>query len=73
MKTLQLELGPRSYPIFIGADLIDKHALLTPYLPTAQVMIVSNETVAPLYLARVTAQSQRLRCRQRDSPRRRRI
>ena len=55
MKTLRLELGPRSYPIFIGAGLIDKHALLTPYLPNAQVMIVSNETVAPLYLARVTA------------------
>ncbi len=55
MKALRLELGPRSYPIFIGAGLIDKHALLAPYLPTAQVMIVSNETVAPLYLARVTA------------------
>ncbi len=55
MKTLCLELGPRSYPIFIGAGLIDKGALLTTYLPDAQVMIVTNETVAPLYLARVTA------------------
>jgi 3-dehydroquinate synthase len=49
-----LELGERRYPIFIGSDL-DPNALLEPYIHGRQVMIVSNETVAPLYLARYVA------------------
>ena len=51
MQTLYVELGERRYPIFIGSDL-DPKALLEPYIHGRQVMIVSNETVAPLYLAR---------------------
>lgn len=51
MKTLYVELGERRYPIFIGSDL-DPQALLNPYLHGRQVMVVSNETVAPLYLNR---------------------
>ena len=51
MQTLYVELGERRYPIFIGSDL-DPNALLEPYIHGRQVMIVSNETVAPLYLAR---------------------
>ena len=51
MQTLYVELGERRYPIFIGSDL-DPKALLEPYIQGRQVMIVSNETVAPLYLAR---------------------
>jgi 3-dehydroquinate synthase len=55
MQTLYVELGERRYPIFIGSDLEPK-ALLEPYIHGRQVMIVSNETVAPLYLDRyVTA------------------
>lgn len=55
MQTLYVELGERRYPIFIGSDL-DPKALLEPYIHGRQVMIVSNETVAPLYLGRyVTA------------------
>lgn len=53
MKTLHLDLGDRSYPIFIGQDLIDEPDLLLPYVVGSQVMVVSNETVAPLYLERV--------------------
>ena len=51
MQTLYVELGERRYPIFIGSEL-DPNALLEPYIYGRQVMIVSNETVAPLYLAR---------------------
>lgn len=51
MQTLYVELGERRYPIFIGSDL-DPKVLLEPYIHGRQVMIVSNETVAPLYLAR---------------------
>ena len=49
MQTLYVELGERRYPIFIGSDL-DPQALLAPYIHGKQVMIVSNTTVAPLYL-----------------------
>ena len=54
MQTLYVELGERRYPIFIGSDL-DPKALLEPYIQGRQVMIVSNETVAPLYLSRYVA------------------
>ena len=56
MKTLQVELGKngeRSYPIFIGPDLLTKPDLIEPYVKGTQVLIVSNETVAPLYLDKV--------------------
>ena len=49
MHTLNVDLGDRSYPIFIGSDVIDT-AQLTPYIKGSQVMIVTNETIAPLYL-----------------------
>lgn len=50
MRTLTVELGDRSYPIFIGADLLSNAECLVPYIKGRQVCIVSNETVAPLYL-----------------------
>lgn len=49
MQTLHVELGDRRYPIFIGSDL-NPQSLLEPYLKGKQVMIVTNTTVAPLYL-----------------------
>ena len=49
MQTLHVELGERRYPIFIGSDL-NPQQLLEPYIHGKQVMIVSNDTVAPLYL-----------------------
>lgn len=53
MKTLSVDLGDRSYPIFIGQNLLSDSSLVRPYVRGKQVMIVSNETVAPLYLAKV--------------------
>ena len=50
MKTLQVELGERSYPIFIGQDLMGQADLVKPYVKGKQVLIVTNTTVAPLYL-----------------------
>lgn len=49
MQTLTVDLGVRSYPIFIGQGLLQQNLLL-PYVKGRQVMVVSNETVAPLYL-----------------------
>lgn len=53
MKTLNLDLGERSYPIFIGSKLLSNSDLYTPYIKGKQVMIVTNTTVAPLYLETV--------------------
>lgn len=53
MKTLTVELGERSYPIFIGQGLIHQAELVKPYVTGTQVLIVSNTTVAPLYLEQV--------------------
>jgi shikimate kinase / 3-dehydroquinate synthase len=50
MQTLKVGLGERSYPIHIGAGLLGKMELLLPYLSHKRVAIVSNTTVAPLYL-----------------------
>lgn len=50
MKTLHVALGERSYPIHIGSGLLHEKQLLTPHIHGRQVMIVTNETVAPLYL-----------------------
>ena len=53
MKTLTLDLGKKSYPIFIGQGLLSQANLLTDFITHQQVMIVSNTTVAPLYLDKV--------------------
>jgi 3-dehydroquinate synthase len=50
MKTLQVDLGTRSYPIYIGQALLGQTELVTPFVKSQQVLVVSNETVAPLYL-----------------------
>ena len=54
-RTLTVDLGDRSYPIHIGPGLIAEPSLYGPHLRASQVMIVSNETVAPLYLEQVRA------------------
>ncbi|MCK8516844.1 3-dehydroquinate synthase [Methylonatrum kenyense] len=53
MKTLHVDLGERSYPIHIGAGLLEQDALIRPHLRGRQVLVVSNTTVAPLYLERL--------------------
>ncbi len=53
MKTLTVDLGDRSYPIFIGQDLLSQKQLVTKYVKAKQVMVVTNDVVAPLYLQRV--------------------
>ncbi len=50
MTTLTVELGDRSYPIYIDKGLLGDAELIRPYITGQQVMVVSNETVAPLYL-----------------------
>ena len=54
-ETLTVELGDRSYPIVIGDGLLDSGFDLSAYLPGRTCLIVTNETVAPLYLDRLKA------------------
>ena len=54
MQTLKVDLGERSYPIYIGEGLLDQPELLAPHIAGRQIAIVSNETVAPLYLERLS-------------------
>lgn len=61
MKTLTLDLGARSYPIYIGQGLLGRGELLTPHIGGSRVLVVTNETVAPLYLDRLLASVQRYR------------
>lgn len=53
MLTVDVNLGERSYPIFIGDGLLSDVELVSPYLGIGRVVIVSNDVVAPLYLDQV--------------------
>ncbi len=59
METLTVALGDRSYPIHVGRALVDRADLLMPLLQQAKVAIVTNSTVAPLYLPRLRDSLQR--------------
>ena len=54
MKTLEVDLGNRSYPIYIGTDLIDQSELFQACEKSTSIYIVTNTTVAPLYAQRLT-------------------
>ena len=53
--TLRVELGSRAYPIHIGAELLGDARLYAPHVAGRRAAVVTNETVAPLYAARVEA------------------
>jgi len=53
MQTLTVGLGERSYPIFIGSGLLGRAELLQHALPRRRAAIVTNTTVAPLYLEKL--------------------
>jgi 3-dehydroquinate synthase len=52
-QILNVALAERSYPIHIGPGMLNETALLLQHLKQKQVAIVSNTTVAPLYLAKI--------------------
>ncbi len=62
MQTLKLDLGARSYPIYIGGGLLKRGDLLAPHISGKQVLVVSNVTVAPLYLDKVLAALKEFQC-----------
>ena len=50
MKILNVELGDRSYPIYIGSGLLEDAKIITSHIKTKTICIVSNTTVSKLYL-----------------------
>src|SRR5262249_12630347 len=50
MNTVNVELGDRSYPILIGERLLHQADLVRQHVPARDILIVSNTTVAPLYM-----------------------
>jgi 3-dehydroquinate synthase len=53
MERMRIELGERSYPILIGRGLLDDAGLMDEAVAGRDVLVVSNVTVAPLYLGRL--------------------
>lgn len=51
MPELNVDLGNRSYPIFIADNLLQNSDFLVSYIKGRQVAVVSNETIAPLYMS----------------------
>jgi 3-dehydroquinate synthase len=62
MKTLNVALDDRSYPIYIGTGLLSQAELLTNHIKNKEVLIVTNETIAPIYLETVSALLNEYRC-----------
>ncbi|NTV69628.1 MAG: 3-dehydroquinate synthase [Azonexaceae bacterium] len=50
METLSVALGDRSYPIHIGTGVLTQVDLILPHIKQKKVVVVTNTTVAPLYL-----------------------
>ncbi len=57
MKTIAVNLGPtlneRSYPIHVGSNLLSQPEFILPHLVQQRVAIISNSTVAPLYMEKL--------------------
>ena len=52
-ERVDIALGERSYPILIGPQLLEDASLLGTHIAARSLLIVTNETIAPLYLAKL--------------------
>ena len=50
MKTINIDLGQRSYPIYVGDNLLSNNIIFKKHIRSNKIAIVSNTTVAPFYL-----------------------
>jgi 3-dehydroquinate synthase len=50
MNTIKVELAANAYPVYLGQGLLGDASLWRRHLGPGKVLVVSNETVAPLYL-----------------------
>lgn len=56
LEILNVDLGDRSYPIYIGEGLLTQPAFVEKHIVSNQVLIVTNETIAPMYLSQLVDQ-----------------
>ena len=54
LADISIKSGKYSYPIYVGSNILKNHGLILPYLAQKKVAIVTNTTVAPLYLDGLT-------------------
>ncbi len=54
MQTVEVALSDRSYPIYIGEELLARGDLLARHLPQKRAALITDSTVAPLYLEAVS-------------------
>ena len=54
MKTININLEKRGYPIYVGEGLIEDYDLFKKHISNKKVAIITNDKVAPLYLQKVT-------------------
>ena len=50
MKTINIKFDDRSYPIYIGKDLISDYELISQHLAHKKIVIITNDLVADIYL-----------------------
>ena len=62
MQRIEVKLGLRSYPIFVGAGAMERTDELSKASPARDVLLVTNTTVGPLYASRLTAALAPRRC-----------
>jgi 3-dehydroquinate synthase len=53
VHTLEVDVGHSRYPILIGPGVLDDKELIAARIPRRDLMVVTNTTVAPLYLERL--------------------
>jgi 3-dehydroquinate synthase len=62
VQRIEVKLGNRSYPIYIGSGAIQLKAELDRAISARDILLVTNTTVGPLYAARLTAALAPRRC-----------
>jgi len=65
VQRIEVNLGKRSYPIFIGAGALQLKAELDAAIPARDVLLVTNTTVGPLHAAKMVAALAPRRCAHR--------
>lgn len=53
MRKITVDLGHRSYPVYIGKNILDSRDLFASVIQSQQVLIITNSTLAPIYLGRL--------------------
>ena len=54
MKTINVKLEKRGYPIYVGKGLLENYDLFKKHIPSKKVAIVTNDKVGSLYLQKIS-------------------